>query len=495
MNLKKYMIYLLPLAFVACEPEFDDVKFEAGAADFSRTVAVGNSLTAGFQSNALSAEGQINSLPNIVATQLKIVGGGEFKQAILPGETGEKGAGVNEQLYDPRNPLPDFLLPELKLVPTMDCLGASSVGPGFVPAGFNQPPGFPVPVPNSIYSAAEFDMNVSADGPFNNYGIPGAKVEDMNSTTFSLTNPYYKRMAAANETVVQAAVRANPTFFMLWIGNNDVLGYATQGGDDGTGSITAQGTFDTEYKKTLDALSMTNTVKGVVANIPNVTSIPYFSTIPTGTDAITQANADTLMLLKNYGGYNAGLAQAAAANPAFQAEADMRKIEFKAGQLNPFVVVDPSLTAIPGLPMYRQIKAGEYLILTTPSDSLKCAQWGTAKPIPGSFHLTTAELGKIQTAIDGYNATIRTEASARGLALVDANARLKQLATTGININGISFTSDFITGGAFSLDGVHPNTRGYAIIANDFIKAINSTYGANVPQVDVADYPTYEVTR
>ena len=72
MNLKKYYIYLLPLAFVACEPEFDDVKFEAGGADFTRTVAVGNSLTAGFQSNALSAEGQINSLPNIVAEQLKI---------------------------------------------------------------------------------------------------------------------------------------------------------------------------------------------------------------------------------------------------------------------------------------------------------------------------------------------------------------------------------------------------------------------------------------
>lgn len=484
---------MLPLAFVACEPEFDDIKFDAGSADFSRTVAVGNSLTAGFQSNALSAEGQLNSLPNIVAEQMKIVGGGEFKQAILPGETGEKGAGINEQLYNPLDPFPEFLLPELKLVPTMDCVGGSSVGPGLVPAGFNQPPGFPVPVPNAIYSAAEFDMNVSADGPFNNYGIPGATVADMNSTTFGLTNPYYKRMAVAGETVVQAAVRTNPTFFMFWIGNNDVLGYAT-GGGDGQGTITTQATFSTEYRKSLDALTA-NGAKGVVANIPNVTSIPYFSTIPVGTDAITQANADTLMLLKNYGGYNAGLAQAAAANPAFQAEADLRKIDFKAGQFNYFVVEDPALTTIPGLPKYRQIKQGEYLILLTPGDSLLCAQWGTAKPIPNNFHVTSAELDKIQVAIDGYNATIRTEANNRGLALVDANARLKELSTTGININGISFTADFITGGAFSLDGVHPNTRGYAIIANDFIKAINSTYGANIPQVDVADYPTYEVTQ
>lgn len=315
----------------------------------------------------------------------------------------------------------------------------------------------------------------------------------MNSTTLALTNPYYGRMAVPGETVVQAAVRANPTFFMLWIGNNDVLGYATRGGD-GQGVITPQASFDAAYRQTLDALTA-NEAKGVIANIPNVTSIPYFSTIPTGTDAITQDNVDSLMQFKAYGQYNAGLAQAAAANPAFQAEADLRKIDFKAGQFNYFVVEDPALTSIPGLPKYRHIQPGEYLTLVTPGDLIKCSLWGTKTPIPNNLHLTTAELNKIQTAIDGYNATIRTEASARGLALVDANARLKELSTTGININGISFTSDFITGGAFSLDGVHPNTRGYAIIANDFIKAINSTFGANVPQVDVADYPTYEVTQ
>ena len=80
--------------------------------------------------------------------------------------------------------------------------------------------------------------------------------------------------------------------------------------------------------------------------------------------------------------------------------------------------------------------------------------------------------------------------------MFDANSRLKQLASEdGITISGINFTSTFVSGGAFSLDGVHPSTRGYAIIANDFIKAINAKYAANIPQVDVASYPTIEVSQ
>jgi len=40
---KRNLLYILPLVFaVGCEPEFDDVDFNNGTADFSRTVAVGN---------------------------------------------------------------------------------------------------------------------------------------------------------------------------------------------------------------------------------------------------------------------------------------------------------------------------------------------------------------------------------------------------------------------------------------------------------------------
>jgi hypothetical protein len=53
--------------------------------DFSRYVAVGNSLTAGYADNGLYRAGQLNSYPNILAGQLRLAGGAaEFRQPLFP---------------------------------------------------------------------------------------------------------------------------------------------------------------------------------------------------------------------------------------------------------------------------------------------------------------------------------------------------------------------------------------------------------------------------
>jgi len=46
----------------------------------------------------------------------------------------------------------------------------------------------------------------------------------------------------------------------------------------------------------------------------------------------------------------------------------------------------------------------------------------------------------------------------------------------------------FITGGVFSLDGVHLTPRGNAIAADEFIKAINDKYGSKIPLLDVSTF-------
>ena len=447
MKTNKFLYILsIALGLVACEPEFDDVDFNAGsAADFSTFITVGNSLTAGVQSNALSANGQLNSISNIVAQQLKMIGGGEFKQPIIPGEPGEKGAGVVSGLIQG-----GLLLPELSLIYVTNCANVTSLGPAILPAGNTGP------IPNAAYPAAEFLANVAADGPYNNMGISGARLVDLNTPGYASANPHFGRLAASpTETIIESAMKNDASFFLLWIGNNDVLGYSTRGGDEGGAPITDAATFTADYKRVLDSLTK-NGAKGVVANIPNVTSIPYFTTIPTGTDAVDAATAS--LLNAAYGAYNAGLDQVAAApgSPLSQAEADSRKIVFEGGKLNSFVVIDPTLTDVtafnPALINMRQSKPGELMILAPGlTDSLTCAQWGTAKPIPGNFHINASELTKINDAVSAYNASIKSEANSRGLAMFDANSRLKQLASEdGITISGINFTSSFITGGAFS---------------------------------------------
>ena len=57
-------------------------------------------------------------------------------------------------------------------------------------------------------------------------------------------------------------------------------------------------------------------------------------------------------------------------------------------------------------------------------------------------------------------------ASATGAAFVDINGFFHEVATEGFDVAGVTYTTDFLTGGTFSMDGVHPTPTGYAVTAN-----------------------------
>ncbi len=89
-----------------------------------------------------------------------------------------------------------------------------------------------------------------------------------------------------------------------------------------------------------------------------------------------------------------------------------------------------------------------------------------------------------------YNGAIAGLAQTYDLALVDANAEFAKIkADGGILFGGANYSTTFVTGGLFSLDGVHPTQKGYAVVANLFIDAINAHYGSSIPKVDINEYP------
>jgi lysophospholipase L1-like esterase len=102
--------------------------------------------------------------------------------------------------------------------------------------------------------------------------------------------------------------------------------------------------------------------------------------------------------------------------------------------------------------------------------------------------LSKEEVQEVRVATDAYNASIEAIANAKGLAFVNANALQSQIAQGGIVANNYTVTSAYVTGGGFSLDGVHPSPRGYALIANAFFSAINETYGSNFKGVNIGLY-------
>jgi len=93
----------------------------------------------------------------------------------------------------------------------------------------------------------------------------------------------------------------------------------------------------------------------------------------------------------------------------------------------------------------------------------------------------------VNSAVSAFNTKLKSLADANGLAFVDVNAFMNTV-KTGIMYNGVGINASFVAGGAFSLDGVHLTPLGNALLANSFIKAINSKYGSTIPQVDATRY-------
>jgi hypothetical protein len=431
---KTILVTLSIGALVSCKPNLKAPDSSKGNVDVTKYVAIGNSITAGFADAALYLEGQQVSYVNLLAEQFKTLGGGEFKTPFVPAGVGI-GSSLNAKLI---------------LGYGTDCKGVTGLAPK--PAATSG-------------DFSIFATSVASQGPFNNMGVPGAKAITAVVPGYGNFNPYFKRLLATTEytsaSMLSKAAEQNPTFFSLLLGNNDVLSYALSGGssDAVTPSAGAVGVgFDASIDLIINTMT-TNGAKGVVGNVGDVTSIPYFTTVP-------------------YNSLKLDATQAAQLSAAYAALG----ISFREGS-NAFMILD---AAAPG--GRRQIKSNELVLLSTPQDSLKCAGWGSSKPLASKYVLTETEIASIQNAVVAYNAKLKAVCDAKGLAYVDVNSFLAT-GKTGINYNGITSTATFVSGGIFSLDGIHLTPRANALLANQFIKAINSTYSSTIREIDVTKYP------
>lgn len=444
--MKKFHQYLLALlagalVLVSCSKDKAITPVSKGNADFSYYVALGNSITSGYADNALYYAGQMVSYPNLIATQLKQVGGGAFRQPLVDPSSVGIGGDLNARLV-------------LKVVD-----------------------GVLTPVPLTVYGDLSiFTTSVADQGPFNNMGVPGATVTSAlfhgygnPGNGLGNYNPFFLRMTKQPLTasMLGDAIAQNPTFFTVFLGNNDVLGYATAGGV-GASITPLQGAvgvgFAASYEAIIDSMTAKG-AKGAVANIPDVTTAPFFTTIPYNGLILSSQNQ-----VASLNAAYAPLISAGLATP------------FKLGA-NGYMIADANTPG--GL---RQMKPGELVLLTTPQDSLKNAGWGAAKPIADEYILTATEINKIREATSNFNQEIKAVAIAKGLAYVDVAALLKRLKNPGVAVDGRLITATFVTGGAFSLDGIHLTPLGNALLANEFIKTINGKYHSFIPQVDPSGY-------
>lgn len=415
----------LLLAAAACENDQVNRPFSFIPVDplFDRYVSMGNSITAGFQSGGLLDSTQRQSYAVLLAQAM-------HSPSFLP------------LLSRPGCPPPyTNVFTQTRLTP----------------------PGFPPSTGTSCYLRS----TPATTAPYiSNVAVPGAEVIDIYNNFDATSNANnLTQFILGGMTQVQMMRKAQPTFVSLWIGNNDVLGAATNFANAGDSTrITPVATFQANYDAVLDSIDDAAPRGAVLIGVANVTRIPFFS------------RGTTYFAIK------AGLVPGAAFPPNFVVAANCAPPRGDS-VLVPFPYGLPKIDSAAGNP------AGTY--------TLDCAVPQVVVP---------QELVRLVTAVTGYNAHISGAASARGWAYLDPNPIFDSVAAAG-SIPAFPFARNAAGainpcagtaasagppplpatpppfGLLFSCDGVHPSATTHRLLARHVRDEINTTYSTAIPPI------------
>lgn len=421
-----------------------------GGLTINKYVAVGNSLAAGYQSSGLYKSAQMYSYPNLLAGQLKLAGAGlgTFEQPYWPDpgnpdpKTGKAARYVIISLADPNNPV---------------------IGPK-----------------GETVTAMAPENAATLMRPYDNLGLPGAPLAGFMDTVGTYQGgfgPAIIRGAAGLPKSQYLSLKAlSPGLVTFWLGNNDVLGFATSGGVSPS-TPTDITIFTALYGQAIDAIYTVPNVKVVVATIPNVTTIPFFTTVgpkigaklaPLGASLYYQKRTDV--------GVGTGTT----------------KFTNTAG--DPLVCLTGSAYAsLIGTVTGKYYRDYPMFYVPGVTDTTKPFGVYPTNPWPNALILDSTEIAMANAAVTDFNNVIKAKAAAKGAAVVDVNAVFTDIHKNGVLISGVKYTTAYITGGLFSLDGVHPSNRGAGVVANEFIKSINAKFGTTLTGVDVASLPALDI--
>jgi lysophospholipase L1-like esterase len=263
-NLTRVAVVGAVLALAACEQHRDVVgpTTPAGGEIFRSYVAIGNSITAGFQSNGINDSTQRQSYAVLLAKQM----GTRFAYAAL-------------------------------------------AMPGCSPPIANTQTG--ALVAGAAAGSCALRTTASITDVLNNVAVPGARALDPTSPTTFASNAL-TTFILGGKTQVQKALEAQPTFATVWIGNNDVLQAGLSGILVATPTLGQLGitATQTEFQARYDALISTLTagapgIKGVliavaqVANLPSMSSGGLIASSPTIQAGLALAAGTPVAVLPN----------------------------------------------------------------------------------------------------------------------------------------------------------------------------------------------------
>ncbi len=365
-------------------------------------------------------------------------------------------------------------------------------------APFNYPafnaPGCPAPIVNFLTgvrtsgdtasTCPNFRVASSVTASLNSVAVPGANSFDAvglgltPGATTSLTTGGYSVLTAlilGGQTQLQRAVQLNPTFATVWIGNNDVLAGAL--GSGGTPGDSTRATSLANFRSNYATL-----VNGLVTGSPNLK----------GGVLIGVVDPTNVPLLIPFAVFNPNVPGSSAA--AYQAVLGVLGV----GTTRPAtfrLLFNPNCnTSAASIPFPALVQLNRVIPATAPGFVIDCsgatplnpaAAVSAANPPQTVLFVTDAERTYYQARVAAYNAYIQAKADSVGFAYLDPNPLFLQLKQAGAIPpfpNLAAPTAPFATaaGRYITNDGVHPSTSAHYVLANALITLINGKYGSTL---------------
>ncbi len=468
-----------------------------------KLVAVGDSLTAGFQDATLVAERQEHSYPSQIARAANL----DFKQPLMSGR------GIPPRIFEDQNislvgTVWRYLQVGLAMSVPMAALAMGAVPP--------EPVLWPL-----YYAGGMGKMTEGHDTDLQNVAVPNFELRhfsDVNnvldlmqdmadkrtqSGALMMLAPYVhcilqeERSAEHGRSMIDKAIAQNPDVVVFWGGNNDAL-ESVNGGvvddrtltplDDqkwtyhvknpftGRSSLketeTVNPGFRTSLQKSLGRLLNETRAEIVVLNIPDVTVIPYLMTVgekvgPLPYKVVLPNGTDVTSKLENW-----------VIPDTIRGEGQDGRTTFPPG----------SRVGLKDM-LIKFVQHGEIF-----SENMLQSRLNEASA-EGLFTedevLTPDEIEKIHQRTEEYNELLRQTAAANPrLHLVDANALLMRAKEQGIELQGsgeAATVTNVPTGvtdgrgfnGFFSYDGMHPSNVGHAVLGNAILDRLKADLGRN----------------
>lgn len=337
-------------------------------------------------------------------------------------------------------------------------------------ASFSRPslnlPGCPAPFVNNVSQARV--GGAAATGctlrelpiPYQvgNLAVPGLTTPDLFTNVGSPTSTYERLQVffLGGQTPWNAVRAAQPTLLSIEIGSSDVIGAVASLPNPGDpDSITPYPVFADNYTKFADSVVTLGT-KVVAFTIPDVTQIPYTSRgstywcLKTGLCPGVPVQFPATVTVSNNCAPNAAI-------PGSKGDS----------------VLVPWTIGVAGL-----LRASSPPF--TPF-ALDCSN--TLQVV------TPAEYAYVRNTTDQMNTLIRTQATQRGWALVEAGEIFAQLQVQGTGIPPFPSLAAVPTGGSinfgdwFSLDGFHPSSATHRVVADSMIAVVNRFFTTQIPAV------------